>query len=122
MPQTAEPVDDAAALVHHRALHLVLVRVRAPVTRLQPKHKPVSRRFATLSFVCVFVWGRFIHLDEGYLAGADVALEVADGDLAVMLQVALLTEDVVDAGHDLVPLIVVPVPARKHPNSSKVSK
>ncbi len=27
----------------------------------------------------------FIHLDEGYLAGADVAFEVADCDLSIML-------------------------------------
>lgn len=55
---------------------------------------------------------RSLHLDEGNLAGADAAFEVADGDLSVVLQVALLTEDVMDAGHDFVPLIVVSVPGQ----------
>lgn len=50
------------------------------------------------------------HLDEGDLAGADVAVEVADGDLSVVLQPALLTQDVVDAGHHFVPFIVVSIP------------
>ncbi len=54
----------------------------------------------------------FLHLDKGDLAGADVALQVADGDLAVMLQIALLTEDVMDAGHHFVPLIVISIPAQ----------
>ena len=62
---------------------------------------------------------QFTHLDEGDLAGADVALEVADGDLPVMLQVTLLTEDIMDAGHHLVPLIVVVVPGQKNPNRQK---
>lgn len=56
------------------------------------------------------------HLDEGNLAGAVVVLEVADGDLSIMLQVTLLTEHVVDAGHDFVPLIVVPIPAQNTKN------
>lgn len=56
----------------------------------------------------------FRHLDEGDLAGAGVALEVADGDLSVMLQVALLTEDVMDAGHHFVPLVVVAVPGQNN--------
>lgn len=51
------------------------------------------------------------HLDEGNLAGAHVALEVVDGDLSIMLQVSLLAQDVMDAGHYFVPLIVVPIPA-----------
>lgn len=55
---------------------------------------------------------RFVHLDEGNLAGADVAVEVTDGDLSVMLQIALLTEDVVDTGHYFVPLIVVTIPGQ----------
>lgn len=51
------------------------------------------------------------NLDEGNLAGAHVALEVVDGDLSVMLQVTLLAQDVMDAGHYFVPLIVVSMPA-----------
>ena len=35
VPQAPEPVDDAAALVQHRALHLVLVGVRTPVAGLR---------------------------------------------------------------------------------------
>lgn len=55
----------------------------------------------------------FTHLDEGNLAGADVAFEIADRDLAVMLQVALLTQHIVDAGHNFVPLIVVSKPGQQ---------
>lgn len=54
-----------------------------------------------------------VHLDEGDPAGAGVALQVADGDLAVMFQVSLLTEDVMDAGHHFVPLVVIAKPAEK---------
>lgn len=54
-----------------------------------------------------------VHLDEGDPAGAGVALQVADGDLAVMFQVSLLTEDVMDAGHHFVPLVVISKPAEK---------
>ena len=109
VPQASEPVDDAAALVQHRALHLVLVGVRAPVTRLgQERLSELTRPLSGASGVEA-AGGRFTHLDEGYLAGADVALQVLDGDLAVVLQVTLLTQHVVDAGHDLVPLVVVTV-------------
>lgn len=52
-------------------------------------------------------------LDEGDLAGADVALGVSDDHLAVVLQPALLTQHVVDARHRLVPLVVVPVPTSR---------
>lgn len=111
VPQPSEPVNDAAALVQHRALHLVLVRFRAPVTRL-PRQKNTNSVSGEEEGRVVRECG-LIHLDEGDLAGADVAFEVADGDLSVMLQVALLTEDVVDAGHYFVPLIVVSVPGNK---------
>lgn len=63
----------------------------------------------------------FIHLDKGDLAGADVAFEVSDGDLAVMLQIALLTEDIMNAGHDFVPLIVVSIPGQKHKKISNLA-
>lgn len=53
-----------------------------------------------------------IHLDEGNLAGAGIALQVADGDLAVVFQVALLAEDIMDTGHHFVPLVVISKPAR----------
>lgn len=48
-------------------------------------------------------------LDKGDLARAHVALGVLDDHLAVVLQPALLTQHVVDAGHRLVPLVVIPV-------------
>ena len=55
------------------------------------------------------------HLNEGDPAGAGRAAEVGDGHLAVVLQVALLAQHVVDAGHHLVPLVVVAVAEhRKH--------
>lgn len=66
-------------------------------------------------------WSCFTHLDEGNFAGADVAFEVSDGDLSVMLQIALLAEDVVDAGHYFVPLIVISIP-EQNTNISSVVK
>lgn len=54
-----------------------------------------------------------LHLDEGDPAGAGAALQVADGDLAVVFQVSLLTQDVMDAGHHFVPLVVISKPAEK---------
>lgn len=53
--------------------------------------------------------GQGSHLDEGDLAGAEVTLGVSDGHLAVVFQPPLLTQDVVDAGHHLVPLVVIPI-------------
>lgn len=43
VPQASEAVDDAPALVQHCALHLVLVGVRTPITRLEGKHKVVGQ-------------------------------------------------------------------------------
>lgn len=57
-----------------------------------------------------------LHLDEGDPAGAGAALQVADGDLAVVFQVPLLTQDVMDAGHHFVPLIVISKPAEEKKN------
>lgn len=48
-------------------------------------------------------------LDEGDLARAHVALGVLDDHLPIVLQPALLTQYVVDAGHCLVPFVVIPV-------------
>lgn len=50
------------------------------------------------------------HLDKSNLACADVTFEVFDDDLSVMLQISLLAEDVMDASHYFVPLIVVTIP------------
>lgn len=61
---------------------------------------------------CVFILLFCFHLDKGDFAGADVICKILDGDLSVMLQVALLTKDVMDAGHYFVPLVVVTVPAK----------
>lgn len=55
-----------------------------------------------------------VHLDEGDPAGAGITLQVADGDLAIMFQVSLLTEHVMDAGHHFVPLVVISKPAEKN--------
>lgn len=48
-------------------------------------------------------------LDKGDLAGADVALCVFDDHLTIVLQPALLTQNVVDTCHCLVPFIVITV-------------
>lgn len=50
------------------------------------------------------------HLDKSNLACADVTFEVFDDDLSIMLQIALLAEDVMDASRYFVPLIVVTIP------------
>lgn len=84
MPQPPKPVDNTPSLVQHSALHLVLVGVRPPIAGL----------------------------NEGDLTGARVAVEVTDDDLPIVLQVALLAQDIMDAGHHFVPLIVVPKPKR----------
>lgn len=55
--------------------------------------------------LCVCVWP---DLDKGDLARAHVALGVLDDHLAVVLQPALLTQHIVDAGHRLVPFVVIP--------------
>lgn len=54
---------------------------------------------------CVCVWP---DLDKGDLARAHVALGVLDDHLAIVLQPALRTQHIVDAGHHLVPFIVIP--------------
>ena len=46
-------------------------------------------------------------LDEGELADAGAAPDVSDGDLPVVLDPAPAAQDVVNAGGDLVPLVVV---------------
>ena len=51
--------------------------------------------------------GDWPHLNKRDLALANVTAGVSDGDLPVVLDPALATENVVDAGRDLVPLIVV---------------
>ena len=51
-----------------------------------------------------------VYLDKGEFAQASAALGVPDGDLAVVLDPASAAQDVVYAGGDLVPLIVVPEP------------
>lgn len=50
------------------------------------------------------------HLDKSNLACADVTFEVFDDDLSVMLQIALLAKDVMDASRYFVPLIVFTIP------------
>jgi hypothetical protein len=84
MPQPAEPVDNTPSLVQHSALHLVLDGVRTPIAGL----------------------------DKGDLTSARVAVEVTDDNLPIVLQVALLAQDIMDTGHYFVPLIVVPEPER----------
>lgn len=84
MPQPPKPVDNTPSLVQHSALHLVLVGVRPPIAGL----------------------------DKGDLTSACVAVEVTDDNLPIVLQVALLAQDIMDTGHYFVPLIVVPKPER----------
>lgn len=48
------------------------------------------------------------HLDKCYFALADITVYIFDGHLSVMLNPALTTEDVVDAGCHFVPFVVVP--------------
>lgn len=45
VPQTSKPVYDAPALVQHRPLHLVLVCIWAPVTRLYDKTQTCQWKF-----------------------------------------------------------------------------
>ncbi len=47
------------------------------------------------------------HLDKSDFALTNVTAGVSDGDLPIVLNPALSTENVVDAGCHLVPLIVV---------------
>lgn len=47
------------------------------------------------------------HLNKSDLALTDITAGVSDGDLPVVLNPALPTENVVDAGRHLVPFIVV---------------
>lgn len=49
------------------------------------------------------------HLDKCDLTGADWTFQIVNNDFAVVLEVSLLTEDIVDARHHFVPFIVVPV-------------
>lgn len=49
------------------------------------------------------------YLDKGDFAGTQVALGVSDDHLTIVFQPALLTQHIVDAGHSLVPLIVVTI-------------
>lgn len=58
-------------------------------------------------------WGReATHLAEGDLAVAGAVLRVPDEHLPVVLNPALATQDVVNAGRHLIPLKVVPKPER----------
>lgn len=50
------------------------------------------------------------YLDEGQFAEAGTALCVSDGDLPVVFDPASPTEDVVYAGGDFVPFIVISKP------------
>ena len=54
-----------------------------------------------------------MYLDKGEFTQASAALGVPDGDLAVVLDPASAAQNVVYAGGDLVPLIVVPEPGAR---------
>lgn len=58
---------------------------------------------------------RCCYLDEGQLAEAGAALGVPDGDLAVVLDPPPAAQDVVHAGGDFVPLVVISKPAETSP-------
>lgn len=81
VPEASEAMHHLSRAVQHLPVHLVLSVGRAPVPRL----------------------------DEGDLAGAHVAVLVGDDVLSVVLQRPVLSQDVVDARHHLVPFIVVVV-------------
>lgn len=60
------------------------------------------KNFTLNAFSC------FHHLDKSDLALANIAVGVSDWDLPIVLDPALTTKDVVDAGCHFVPLIVIP--------------
>lgn len=55
-----------------------------------------------------------IYLDEGEFAEAGAALRVSDGDLSVVFDPSSSTQDVVHAGGDFVPFIVISKPKNTH--------
>ena len=64
----------------------------------------------TIKHIVLWFSGGWLYLDKGEFTQAGAALGVPDGDLAVVLDPAPATQDVVYAGGDLVPLVVVPEP------------
>lgn len=52
-------------------------------------------------------FGRLPHLNESDLALTNITAGISNGDFPIVLDPALSTENVVDAGRHLVPLIVV---------------
>lgn len=100
-------MNDTPTFIQHCALHLVLVCVGTPVSRLQTQNSIVD--ILELHRINIMVYC-LIHLDKSNLADANTAFKVLNGDLSVMLQVTLLTENIMDAGNSLVPLIMVSIP------------
>lgn len=60
----------------------------------------------------------FHHLDKSDLALANIAVGVSDWDLPIVLDPALTTKDVVDAGCHFVPFIVIPKSKGSNHNNS----
>lgn len=52
------------------------------------------------------------HFDEGDLTRALVTIQVLNDDITVMFKPPLLTEDIVNARHHFIPLVMIPVPER----------
>lgn len=53
------------------------------------------------------------YLDKSNLAGAHVTLCVSDDHLTIVLQRALLTQDIVDTCNGLIPFIVITISKQK---------
>lgn len=62
------------------------------------------------------------HLDKNNFALADVAVEVLDFHLPIVLDPALTTEDVVDARRHFVPLVMIPKSGEKHNSNMNTAK
>lgn len=115
MPLSKESVEDTATPAEHGPLYLV--DVGAPVFGLRWGWGRGLRKRSPPLLVEGLLGGECgqgaAHLAEGELAVAGAVLRVPDEHLPIVLDPALATEDVVNAGCHLIPLKVVPKPARE---------
>lgn len=108
MPRTSETMHHVPRLVQNHTLDLIFV-FSSTVARLQ-RIRVINTSTLTDIITCVCIKPTVTtHLIEGHFAGADVTVQVSDHYVAVVLEPPLLTEDVVDAGHCFIPLIMISV-------------